>query len=185
MRVIRLLFLLLFLVLVGPMVVQAGEPVGGEGEVDMLAMYRPYAGKWESVTKGKATDVIEEPYETKGPWVQRDILDGRVIEMRGSVEGIEQPYSYMWLYTYDQREESYVGWFHDSRGVNSKMFGSWSEEDKKMTWTIDDPGEWGIMVTVVDDLSDPDKIGFTFKMESDDGTLIMDEAGYAVRAKEE
>lgn len=170
---------------------QTGELTPEKGEVnfpdpelkddDKLSMYRPYEGKWTSVTKGKATEFVQEPYEVTGPWVQRNILGGDIVEMRGKVETAEQGYSYHWYYMFDVREDAYVAWFHDSRGVHTKSYGNWSEQNKQMTWTLDDPDKHGVMVTIVDDLSDPGKIAFTFKMESDEGKLIMEESGYATR----
>lgn len=150
---------------------------------DKLAMYRPYAGQWNSITKGKATQYIEEPYEVEGTWVQHDLLGGDVVFMDGIVKVEGEPYKYQWFYMYDVREEAYVTWFHDSRGVHTKMYGNWSETKKQMTWTLDDAEKHGVMVTIVDDVSDPDEIGFKFKMEADDGSLIMEEIGSATRAK--
>lgn len=144
---------------------------------DKLSMYRAYSGKWISVTKGKATDVIEQPYENVGHWEQRDILDGKMIEMRGKDGPEGEEFEYLWLYTYDNREEKYVAWFHDGRGINTKMYGSWSAEKKQMVWTLIDPEAWGFRVTIVDDLSRKDEIRYHFKMVGLDGTVICDESG--------
>lgn len=171
----------------GELTPEQGEvefPEPGIKEDDKLTMYRSYAGRWESVTKGKATEVVEEPYEVDGNWVQRSSLGGDVVFMEGVAKVEGAPYKYQWFCMYDVREEAYVTWFHDSRGVHTKMYGSWSETKKQMTWTLDAPDKHGVMVTIVDDISDPDKISFTFKMEANDGTLILEEAGYATRSKE-
>lgn len=180
------LLVLLFLVLAVPSVLHAEGHGKDADEVDRLAMYRPYAGKWESVTKTKVTG-DEEPveFENKGQWVQGEILAGAIIEMKGIEEMDGESYHYLWLYGYDLREESYVGWFHDQNGMNAKFYGSWSEEKQQMTWTVAETNEQQIFVTIVDDLSDPDRVGFTFKMEDADGKVIMTQDGYATRAKEE
>ena len=171
---------LLFSFLIAGLPLFADEPEPAEH----MAMYEPFSGQWESETE---TTVIEagETTKLKGGWEQRSILDGAMIEMKGyeNVEG--ETYHYMWLYGYDAREKAYVGWFHDMRGLNSKFYGNWSEEKKQMTWTLADSEEVGIMVTIVDDLSDPDGISFTFKLEGEDGQLIMTQKGHAKRVKEE
>ena len=151
---------------------------------ERMAMYRAYSGKWDSVTTTTIVDA-EETSEFKGGWVQREILDGAMIEMKGYEHVDGETYNYLWLYGYDPREESYVGWFHDERGMHSKFYGNWSAKDKRMTWTLADLGETEIMVTIVDDLSDPDQLNFTFKLEGEDGNVIMTQEGSAKRAEKQ
>ncbi|MEO0476524.1 MAG: DUF1579 family protein [Planctomycetota bacterium] len=156
------------------------------GEVDQLAMYRSYAGQWDSVTE---TTVIngegKEEFKTKGRWVQQDILDGAMIEVKGSGERDGEPYKYMLLYGYDASVEKHICWFYDQHGANSKMQGEWSEEDKTMTWKLVDEEPEGFSVTIVDDLSDPDQIRFTFNLRSEDGQFAVTEAGSATRARKQ
>lgn len=54
-----------------------------------------------------------------------------------------------------------------------------------MTWTLVNADELETVVTIVDDLSDPDRIAFSFKLEAKDGKQLMKQAGYATQAKEE
>ncbi|MEM6256743.1 MAG: DUF1579 family protein [Planctomycetota bacterium] len=162
----------------------ADAPADEVEQADYMAMYRSHSGTWESVTTTRLIEA-DETLVFKGRWVQREILNGTMVEMKGYEEKEGETYEYMWLYGYDPREESYVGWFHDMRGLNSKFYGNWSERDKKMTWTLADAEEAGIMVTIVDDLSEPDELRFTFELEGDDGTLLMTQAGVATRVKDE
>lgn len=170
---------LLVLISVMPAVYANDKP-----DIDHLAMYRSYAGAWESVTKVRMKGV-DEPLEMKGKWIQRDILDGRMIQLQGENTTDGKVVSYMWLYTYDMREKAYVGWLHDEEGFNLKLYGKWSDEDKKMTWTIKDPEEWGIRFTIVDDLTDPDQLRISIKIESIEGELLLEQSITTVRAKEE
>lgn len=171
--------------------VEINYPRREEKQKDKLAMYRPYAGEWESVTKGQATRFIKEMYQIEksyqltGKWVQRDILGGDIVETRGSSTGLgEPPHTYLWIKMYSPQEESYIAWYKDSRGNTSKMFGSWSEKHQKMTWTLDERQAFDMKVTSVDDLAESDMMRFAFKMEGVRGIMVIDEAGYAVRVKE-
>lgn len=154
--------------------------------IDHMAMYRPYSGTWESVTKTTVSSE-EEPveFENKGQWVQREILDGAMIEMKGTEQMDGESYSYMWLYGYDMKEQTYVAWFHDQRGLNAKFYGDWSGEEKTMTWTSAEENDQEIFVTIVDDLSDPLCIRFTFKLEDGDGKVLMSQLGKATRSEDE
>jgi len=181
MRIARMVLIFLLVLTVihqGVFATQDDAQVGAEK--DMLAMYRGYAGEWSSVVKGKETEFNGGPYEAKGQWEQKELLDGRMIEVKGSA-GLEgEEYEYILLITYDQLKSAYVTWYHDSRGINSMMYGKWSEEDQEMTWVNSESEETGVTVTIVDDLSDKKKIGFTFEVVSEDGELIMQESGVAV-----
>lgn len=185
MRVFSLIVLLLLL-LVSPAVLYADNHAEELEEGDPLAMYRVYKGEWDSVTK-TSIPTDEEPveFETKGRWIHRDILGGAMIEVKGAAEMNGELYQYMLLYGYDEAEKTHVCWFHDQQGVHMRMHGDWSEEDKEMTWTLADDGQQATAITIVDDLSDPDRISFTFNLESQDGKVLMTQAGYAIRAEDE
>lgn len=156
------------------------------GEVDKLAMYRVYSGEWDSVTKTKVVNGADkEEFETNGRWVQKDILDGAMIEVKGIGERDGEPYKYLLLYGYDASAEAHICWFYDQHGANSKMQGEWSEQDKTMTWKLIDEGPEGFSITIVDDLSDPDQINFTFNLRSEDGQFAVTEAGSATRARKQ
>lgn len=96
-----------------------------------------------------------------------------------------KPYSYMLLYGYDFTNKTPVCWFHDQQGVHSKLHGKWSEEEKQMTWSLAEQSPDATSVTIVDDLSDPDRISFTFKVEAEDGKVLMTQSGYATRSKKD
>ncbi|MFN3165821.1 MAG: DUF1579 family protein [Phycisphaeraceae bacterium] len=155
-----------------------------EPREDKLAMMRVHLGKWTATVKGKATDLIPEPYEVTDRWETREVLGGRMIEVRGESNMNGEDTQYIWLFTYDERESRYVGWYHESSGINAKMVGEWSDKDKTMTWTLADPEAWGMQVTIVDNLSDKSKIDYTFKIVLEDGTLVMDQVGSAKRVEE-
>ena len=157
-----------------------------EAELDeRLAMYKPYAGKWASMTFGKPTEAIKEPYVARGQWVQGTVLAGRMIEIRGEGGLKGQEYKHLLLLAYDRREQAYLTWYHDSRGYNSKMIGKWSADEKMMTWVNDKAEDWGFRVTMIDRLTEQDTIRYAFKMVSDEGVLLVDETGVAERVRQE
>lgn len=85
-----------------PVVLHAEHHGNQADEGDHLSMYRQYEGKWESLTKTTITSG-EEPveFETKGHWVQKDILAGGMIEVKGLGEMDGKPYEYMLHYGHD------------------------------------------------------------------------------------
>ena len=146
---------------------------------DKLAMYSEYLGYWESEVNGKATDLNPEAYTSKDSWFCSAVLGGRAIMMRGTNKIDGETSQYLWLLTYDEALDSYVGWYHDSFGINSKLIGSWSEVNNKMTWSLADPAAWGMTVTAVDDMSNPGQLSFSFKVKTKDGETVIDQSGIA------
>lgn len=173
----------IFSIMALPASLQADEK---DKDVDRLAMYRVYHGKWESVTTTRVTSG-EEPveFETKGTWAQREILEGAMIEVKGVGEMDGKPYRYMLLYGYDQPNRRYVSWFHDQNGVHAKLLGTWSEQEKTMAWTNAEENPDGSTVSIVDDLSERDRITFRLKVEAEDGATLMTQSGVATRSKED
>jgi len=154
-------------------------------EPDPLAMMRHHTGRWVSTVNGRATDLIEEPYEYGGEWTGREILGGRAMLYEGTAQALGGEYSYIWLYTYDEYDEHYLAWYHDSLGNHGKFHGQWSPERSEMTLTLQDPERYGYDITFVDRYVDADTLEFSFRMTLEDGRVVTHESGTATRVQEE
>lgn len=170
------------------LVKQSGEsrPEPGEiafpasEEAGRLAMFEAYTGPWHSVVKGKVTDVIEQPYQTTSDWQGRSILGGKAFEFNGTATTRDgDSYAYRWLYAYDESQEAFVCWYHESNMFHAKHEVVWNDQDRSLAMVPEDTDRLGFVPRFTTYLVDDQALRFTLKLTGNDGTLILDEVGLA------
>lgn len=146
-----------------------------------LLMFEAYAGPWHSVVKGKRTEFIDQPYQTSSDWQGRYLLAGKIFEFSGTATTRDgASYDYVWLYSYDENQEDFVCWYHDSFMYHAKHQVIWNEQDRSLVMVPVNVERLGFEPQFTTYLIDDQTLRFTFRLLAEDGALIADEVGRAV-----
>lgn len=152
---------------------------------EKLGMLKPYIGQWQSEISGKATDLIPEPYTCVSDWKGSVDLAGTMFRFTGTVTRESgDTFDYIWLYAFDQREDSYVVFYHESTPFNMKQYVAWDEKSRDFIYAIDPREKLALTVHGYMRLDDENTMTGNIKLVRNDGLTWINESLVANPVKE-
>ena len=160
----------------------AEEPLGDNTKpgIKELMVLSPLVGHWVAETIGKPFELNPKGFKLQDQWVADWVLDRNFLRVEGQSQSEHRIVKYTWMYTYDQRKKKYHAWYFDSLGTVGENEGNWNTESKTMTWVgLGAPKNYTLSIT--EQFVDDDHLKFTMVGKFDDGRVVVDLSGIAVK----
>ncbi len=156
---------------------QAEDPKAKTPELQVLERY---IGTWEETTVAKPALWTPQETTTKALGTRRWILNGSMLENKGSWKPGDR--EFIQLTTYDPNQKEYRQWYFD-QDMPTPMTsqGTWDEATKTFTFT----GTFadGIRTTSEQRFTDKDSFTWTLIAKDGSGKVVLDMVGKCVRKK--
>ena len=149
---------------------QAQKPeVNPSPEIKVLDRF---IGVWEETVEHKRAAWTPEPATKKITSTRKWILDGKMIENRGT--WMPDNVKFLHLMSYDPKRSEYRQWYFDANNPASlgEDRGHWDEATKTLTWTgkLDD----GVTTQTIERFTDKDNFTWTMVAKDRTGQVMLD-----------
>ena len=137
-----------------------------------------FVGKWDETYEVAKTDFTPEARKGTAKVDYRSVLGGKFVQQDAEhSDGA----SAMLMYTYDEQESQYRGWWFSSMGLTSEYEGEWDADSKTMTWRTVEGSP--VASTIVKKFVDGDHIEWEVTVKGDGDQLYFSMKGKSVRVK--
>lgn len=173
-RFLRSIVAALTILSIVPSVCSAQEaPVSPEQKV-----LDQFVGKWDETYEVAKTDFTPEARKGTAKVDFRSVLGGKFVQQNAEHS---DDASAMLMYTYDEQESRYRGWWFSSMGLTSEYAGAWDADSKTMTWrTVD---ESPVAATITQKFVDGDNMEWDVTVKGDGDQVYFSMKGTSVRVK--
>jgi hypothetical protein len=137
-----------------------------------LQVLQRFIGSWEETVEQKRAAWTPEPSTKKIASTRKWILDGKMIENRGtwSPDDVE----FLHLMSYDPKRREYRQWYFESINPISlgEQRGQWDQATQTLTWKgkLDD----GVTTETVERFIDTDNFTWTLVAKDSSGQVVLD-----------
>jgi hypothetical protein len=159
----------------------AQQPASESKQSKELQVLERFVGSWEETVEQKRAAWTPEPSTKEIASTRKWILDGKMIENRGtwSPDDVE----FLHLMSYDPKRREYRQWYFESINPVSlgEQRGQWDQATQTLTWKgkLDD----GVTTETVERFIDKDNFTWTLVAKDRSGQVVLDMVA-KVRRKE-